>query len=69
MKKGKRKLKTWVKVAIIVIIDIVIYHLCGKYGYIASESNFGAMLIIMGWTYLFLGQFALATIWCPELDF
>lgn len=69
MKKGKRKLKTWVKVAIVIIIDILIYNLCGKYGYMAVESNIASVLIVMGWAYLFLGQFAVITLWCPELDF
>lgn len=60
-KRKKRKLKKEVKKTLLyllfILIDVIVYLLCGKFGYLAIENDFSCSLLIIGWAWLFLGKF------------
>lgn len=65
-KRKKRRLKKGVKKVLLyllfIIIDVIIYLLCGKFGYLATENNFFSSLLVSGWAWLFFGKFFYITL-------
>ena len=63
----KLKLRKWVKVVIsviVVMIGIIIYSGLSNIGIDASSNKISGFLCILGWLWIFFGQFAfLSVIW------
>ena len=53
----RRKLRSWVKVLIIIIISAFIYSKTGVWGALAKDSNLYLFLCLASWGWLFMGQF------------
>lgn len=63
----KRKLTKAGKViftSIVLIISVVVYHLMGVLGSLATEGIIYQLILIFGWGWLFIGQLAvISVIW------
>ena len=58
--KTKRKLRTWVKVALLMIASLIVYLNTGRLGELAQNNKFAEFGCYVVWLWLFIGQFVVA---------
>lgn len=55
--KKRRKLRSWVKILLIIITSVIIYQKTGVLGQLAQNNIFYLSLCSIAWIWLFFGQF------------
>ena len=56
--KTKRKLRTWVKVVLLMIVGLIVYLNTEKLGEFAQHNIIAEFGCYIAWVWLFIGQFA-----------
>lgn len=65
LKRPARELLVKILITLVILVaDVIIYHLLGVYGHLAVQNNWASAFIMVGWFWLLAGQFGiLYTMW------